>query len=45
MTLLDLSKIEAGKMSLDLDSVEIDGLLRSSLSVVKEKALAKELKS
>ncbi len=41
--ILDLSKIEAGKMSLDLEAVEIDSLLRNSLSIVKEKAAEKHL--
>ncbi|HEX7641184.1 MAG TPA: response regulator [Burkholderiaceae bacterium] len=41
--ILDLSKIEAGKMSLDLEPVEIDTLLRNSLSIIKEKAAQKHL--
>lgn len=36
--LLDLSKIEAGKMTLDLESIEIVPLLRNCLIIVKEKA-------
>jgi CheY-like chemotaxis protein len=40
---LDLSKIEAGKMSLDLEPVDMDALLRNSLSVIKEKAAEKRL--
>jgi PAS domain S-box-containing protein len=35
---LDLAKIEAGKMGLTLSEVDIEGLLKSSLTVVKEKA-------
>ncbi|HEY8026558.1 MAG TPA: response regulator [Burkholderiaceae bacterium] len=41
--ILDLAKIEAGKMNLDLESVDIDSLLRNSLSIIKEKALEKRL--
>lgn len=38
--ILDLSKIEAGKMELQLEPVDIRHLLQSSLTVFKEKALA-----
>ncbi|BAL26694.1 response regulator [Azoarcus sp. KH32C] len=38
--ILDLSKVEAGKMELDLERVEVGTLLTDSLSVVKEKAAA-----
>ncbi|MBF0554248.1 MAG: PAS domain S-box protein [Nitrospirae bacterium] len=38
--ILDLSKIEAGKMSLDLDRLDIPYMLENSLSIVKEKAHA-----
>jgi len=41
--ILDLSKIEAGKMSLELEPVEIDALLRNGLSIVKEKAAEKRV--
>lgn len=37
---LDLSKIEAGKMSLDTEPVDMAQLLRGCLSIVKEKAMA-----
>jgi signal transduction histidine kinase/CheY-like chemotaxis protein/HAMP domain-containing protein len=37
--ILDLSKIEAGKMSLDLETVRVAELVQSSLSVIREKAL------
>ncbi len=37
--ILDLSKVEAGKMTLETEPLEVAGLLRNSLSVVKEKAL------
>lgn len=37
--ILDLSKVEAGKLQLELGAFELDGLLTNSLSMVKEKAL------
>ncbi|MBV8666636.1 MAG: MASE4 domain-containing protein [Burkholderiaceae bacterium] len=36
--ILDLSKIEAGKMSLDLEAVAVEPFLTNCLSIVKEKA-------
>jgi PAS domain S-box-containing protein len=42
--ILDLSKIEAGKMDLELSRFKIADLLRSSLVMIKEKALAHNLK-
>lgn len=36
--ILDLSKVEAGMMELELDSVELGGLLANSLLIVREKA-------
>lgn len=38
--ILDLSKIEAGKMELHLERVDLPDLLRNSLSIIKEKAHA-----
>jgi PAS domain S-box-containing protein len=38
--ILDLSKIEAGKMELDYSEVKIADLLQNSLVMIKEKALA-----
>lgn len=38
--ILDLSKIEAGKMTLDLDPQDADVLLANSLLIIKEKAAA-----
>jgi PAS domain S-box-containing protein len=38
--ILDLSKVEAGKMMLDLEPVRISALLANSLSIVREKAAA-----
>ena len=42
--ILDLSKIEAGKMDLVLEPVNLKDLLTHSVSVVKEKALAQRIK-
>jgi CheY-like chemotaxis protein/nitrogen-specific signal transduction histidine kinase len=41
--ILDLSKVEAGKMMLDLDCVQISSLFANSLSIVKEKAQARHI--
>jgi signal transduction histidine kinase/CheY-like chemotaxis protein len=38
--ILDLSKVEAGKMTLDLEPLQVEALLQDSLHVVREKALA-----
>jgi len=38
--ILDLSKVEAGMMTLDLEVVDLNSLLLNSLSIVKEKAAA-----
>jgi PAS domain S-box-containing protein len=42
--ILDLSKVEAGMMSLELESVELGSLLANSISIVREKAAAKRVK-
>jgi two-component system cell cycle sensor histidine kinase PleC len=42
--ILDLSKVEAGTMTLDLESVSVTSLLMNSLSIVKEKAAARHIK-
>jgi signal transduction histidine kinase len=42
--ILDLSKVEAGKLELELTYVELRPLLQNSLSMVKEKALKHGLK-
>jgi len=41
--ILDLSKVEAGKMSLDLEAVQISSVLQSSLTIVKEKASTRRI--
>jgi PAS domain S-box-containing protein len=38
--ILDLSKVEAGMMALELEAVDIPSLLSNSLSIVREKAAA-----
>jgi PAS domain S-box-containing protein len=42
--ILDLSKVEAGKMLLDLDFVELDALLRNSLAIVKGQAAVRHVR-
>jgi signal transduction histidine kinase len=37
--ILDLSKVESGKMDLEASEISLEGLLRESLTMVKEKAL------
>jgi len=37
--ILDLSKVEAGKMTLDVEPLEVASLLQDCLAIVKEKAL------
>jgi PAS domain S-box-containing protein len=41
--ILDLSKVEAGKMVLDLESVQVPSLLVSSLSIIREKAADRQI--
>ncbi|MEO5660435.1 MAG: PAS domain-containing sensor histidine kinase [Polaromonas sp.] len=41
--ILDLSKVEAGKMVLDLEPVEISSLLENSLFIIKDKATAQHI--
>ncbi|HET7189777.1 MAG TPA: PAS domain S-box protein [Gemmatimonadaceae bacterium] len=41
--ILDLSKVEAGKMLLDLESIEITGVFANSLSIMREKAAARHV--
>ena len=42
--ILDLSKVEAGKMMLDLDPVEVPPLFMNSLSIIREKAAARQVR-
>ncbi len=41
--ILDLSKVEAGRMGLELEEVDLKGLLSNSLSIVKEKAASERI--
>ncbi|MBA2348260.1 MAG: PAS domain S-box protein, partial [Solirubrobacterales bacterium] len=41
--ILDLSKVEAGMMHLELESVDLRNLLANSLSIVREKAAAQRI--
>ena len=41
--ILDLSKVEAGKMLLDVESVQVSSLLASSLSIIKGKAATRRI--
>src|SRR3954471_4486118 len=42
--ILDLSKVEAGKMLLDVEPVEIGSLLQNSLSIIKGQAAARHVR-
>jgi len=42
--ILDLSKIEAGKMTLDLEPVQVSTLFANSLSIIREKAAARRIR-
>ena len=41
--ILDLSKVEAGKMTLDVESVQINSMFANSLSIIREKAAARRI--
>jgi PAS domain S-box-containing protein len=41
--ILDLSKVEAGKMLLDIESVQIASLFANSFSIIREKAAARRI--
>jgi PAS domain S-box-containing protein len=41
--ILDVAKVESGKMELELESVSLGAVLQNSLSMVKEKAMAHRL--
>jgi PAS domain S-box-containing protein len=42
--ILDLSKVEAGKMMLDLEPVQVSGLFANSLSIIREKAAIRQVR-
>src|SRR5688572_23945410 len=42
--ILDLSKVEAGKMLLDLESVPVSALFANSLSIIREKAASRRVR-
>jgi signal transduction histidine kinase len=42
--ILDLSKIEAGKVELDLEASDLDGLLTNIEAIVRERALARGIR-
>ncbi|MFA6985388.1 MAG: response regulator [Arenimonas sp.] len=42
--ILDLSKVEAGMMALELEAVDLQSLLSNSLSIVREKAAAQRIR-
>lgn len=42
--ILDLSKVEAGMMTLELEAVDLASLLSNSLSIVREKAAARRIR-
>ena len=42
--ILDLSKVEAGKMSLDLEPVQLSSLFANSLSIIREKAATRRIR-
>ena len=42
--ILDLTKVEAGKMTLELEPVAISGLLLSTVSIIREKAATRQLR-
>jgi PAS domain S-box-containing protein len=42
--ILDLSKVEAGKMTLDLEPVQVSSLFVSSLSIIREKAANRHIR-
>src|SRR5471032_1411448 len=42
--ILDLSKVEAGKMTLDLEPVQVASLFANSLSIIREKAASRRIR-
>ncbi len=41
--ILDLSKVEAGKMTLDTESIDVSSVLSNSLSIIREKAATRRI--
>jgi PAS domain S-box-containing protein len=41
--ILDLSKVEAGKMTLDSEAIDVASVLSNSLSIIREKAAARRI--
>jgi len=42
--ILDLSKVEAGKMTLDLEPMDVSSFLKNSLSIISERASARHVR-
>ena len=42
--ILDVSKIEAGRVELDLEPVDLDDLLTNTVAIVRERALARDIR-
>jgi CheY-like chemotaxis protein/nitrogen-specific signal transduction histidine kinase len=42
--ILDLSKVEAGKMTLDLESLQVSSLFANSLTIIREKATSRGIR-
>jgi PAS domain S-box-containing protein len=42
--ILDLSKVEAGKMTLDLEPLQVSSLFTNSLSIIREKAVTRHVR-
>ncbi|MDB4952564.1 MAG: hybrid sensor histidine kinase/response regulator [Myxococcales bacterium] len=42
--ILDLSKVEAGKMTLDLETIHVSSLFVNSLSIIREKATTRRIR-
>jgi PAS domain S-box-containing protein len=42
--ILDLSKVEAGKMTLDLEPIHVASVVANSLSIIREKAAARRIR-